>query len=100
VHARGVLTSCSLAMAPQKHRIDSKQPLKYKKRKTKPIVEGSEEDIRLAEVSSLIRVHGTGAQESSISSDVALPPFARFAELEVDILELSSRGFIDLPFYS
>lgn len=83
-------------MAPQKHRIDAKQTSKQKKRKTKPIVEGSGDDIRLAEVNSLIRVHGAGVQEPTDSSDVGFPSFARFTELEVDILELSSSGFLTL----
>jgi hypothetical protein len=79
-------------MESRKHQIDSKQPLKHKKPKTKLVVEGSGEDIRLAEVIALIRTYGAGAQESGHSSDVVLPPFARFTELEVDILELGSWG--------
>ena len=81
-------------MVPGKHRLDSKPPLKFKKRKTKSLIEGSGADVLQWEVESLIRTNGNvEKQESSaVQVDIDSLSFSRFDETEVNIQELSSSG--------
>jgi hypothetical protein len=74
---------------PGKHALDTKKPMKFKKRKIKPVVEGSGEDILLQEVKALLRKNDTAEQEDE---EERIPGFKRFDEVEVDIVELSSLG--------
>ena len=79
---------------PGKHGLDSKPPLKFKKRKTKSLIEGSGADVLQWEVESLIRTNGNvEKQESSaVQVDIDSLSFSRFDETEVNIQELSSSG--------
>lgn len=87
-------------MAPEKrlHDTVSKQPAKIKKRKSKPILEGSEDDVLIQDIISLLRKHGYPEVESNtLSSNVDGPLFfSRFEETEVDIMERSASGEINI----
>ncbi len=81
-------------MAPGKHGLDSKPPLKFKKRRTKPVIEGSGADVLQWEVESLIHANGNveNQESSAVQSDIDSLSFSRFDEIEVNIQELSSSG--------
>ena len=81
-------------MGPAKHRLDSSQPVKFKKQKVKPTLEGSGDDVLLSDIKALLTAHASGQNQELTSelSETALLPFTRFDEVEVDILELSSTG--------
>ena len=84
-------------MAAGKHGLNSRPPVKFKKRKTKPVMEGSADDVLRWEVNSLILANGSVEDQESVGvqSDTHALLFSRFDEIEVDIMELSSSG--DLP---
>jgi len=78
-----------------KHGLETKQvPRKFKKRKTKPIVAGSAEDVLVSEVASIIRTHDTSdSQEGDIiRTDGSERSFSQFDEVVVEVLELTSAG--------
>lgn len=83
-------------MATGKHSLDSNIPSEIKKRKVKPVAEGSGEDILLQEVKYLIRGHAIEDEERHYShtgiSNAASLPFSRFDEIEVTVEALSSTG--------
>lgn len=81
-------------MAPGKHGLDSRPPIKVKKRKTKPVIEGSADDVLHWEVNSLILANGKVEDQESVDvqADTSVLSFSRFDEIEVDIMELSSSG--------
>jgi len=81
-------------MPSGKHGLDSRLPVKFKKRKTKPVIEGSGDDVLHWEVNSLIRANGSVEDQESVGvqSDTDALSFSRFDEVEVDIMELSSSG--------
>jgi len=81
-----------------KHRLNgnSSSQVQSKKRRPKPVAEGSGEDVLLSEVKNLIRDHVGTDDQLSESRAGSLPtnslPFSRFDEIEVTIDELSSTG--------
>jgi len=78
-----------------KHRLETRQvPRKFKKRKTKPIVAGSAEEVLVSEVASIIRKYNTSdSQEGDIiGADGSEKSFSQFDEVVVDVLELTSAG--------
>ena len=78
-----------------KHRLETKQaPRKFKKRKTKPIVAGSAEDVLVSEVASIIRTHDASdsLEGDIIRTDGSEKSFSQFDEIVVDVLELTSAG--------
>ena len=78
-----------------KHGLETKQaPRKFKKRKPKPIVAGSAEDVLVSEVASIIRTNDTSdSQEGEIiRTDGSEKSFSQFDEVVVDVLELTSAG--------
>jgi hypothetical protein len=84
-------------MSAGKYGLNSRPPVKFKKRKTKAVVEGSADDVLHWEVNSLILANGNVEDQYSVGvqSDTNAPPFSQFDEIEVDIMELSSSG--DIP---
>jgi len=83
-------------MAPGKHSLNSNIPSKIKKRKVKPVAEGSGEDILLQEVKYLIRGQAIEDEEGHYShagmSNATSLPFSRFDEIEVTVEALCSTG--------
>lgn len=81
-------------MVPSKRRLDPRQPTKFKKRKTKPVAEGSGDDVLLWEVKSILGApDATEDQKPGVAlSDAAGVSFSRFDEIEVNIQQLSSSG--------
>jgi len=81
-------------MSSQKHQLDSKGASKVKKRKVKPLVEGSGDDILNEEVKNLIRTHSTSTETrvGDVPADEEARSFSKFEEIEVDIIELGSSG--------
>ena len=85
------LNSCRVAMKSGKHQLNIRQPVKFKKRKIKPIIEGSRDDVLLWEIKSLLGEQGD-REASTAPSETDGPSFSLFDEIEVDITELSSSG--------
>jgi hypothetical protein len=79
-------------MTQGKHRLDSREPVKFKRRKTKPVVEGSRDDVLLWEVKSLLRAQDSPEDLEASLSDTNRISFSRFDEIEVNIKELLSTG--------
>lgn len=81
-------------MGSTKHKLDLSQPMKSKKRKVKLPQEGSGEDVLLSDVKALLSSQGSQQNEESTAESVRSTalPFARFDEIEVNILEISSLG--------
>lgn len=78
-----------------KHRLETRHgPRKFKKRKTKPIIVGSAEDVLVSEIASIIRAHETSdrQEERLIQPDGSEKAFSQFDEVVVDVLELTSAG--------
>ena len=87
-------------MGQGKHRLDFKESNKIKRRKPKPVVEGSGDDILSWEMQSMLRASDSPEiQDPGTVFPEAQPlSFSRFEEVTVDINELSSSGecLIDL----
>jgi hypothetical protein len=86
--------------SPGKHLLDRQQPKKFKKRKTKPIIAGSAEDVLASEVAYIIRAHGTPEHQEQVvvapnSSETSI---AQFDEVVVNIMELASAGRVRSSF--
>jgi hypothetical protein len=81
-------------MGQGKHRLDFKQSNKIKRRKPKPVVEGSGDDVLSWEIQSILRtLDNSEAQDSGIGFPEAEPlSFSRFKEVTVDINVLNSSG--------
>jgi len=86
-------------MIPQKHGIASpglQRP--SKKRKVKPVTQGSGEDVLLSDIKALLQkcqqASMSNCSASNIPSSVSdtTIPFSRFDELDVEIQELGSLG--------
>ena len=68
---------------------------KFKKRKVKPVAEGSAEDVLLSDIKALRLSHSSNQETQETSRNVSSatsPSFSRFDEIEVEILELGSSG--------
>jgi predicted RNA-binding protein with TRAM domain len=78
-------------MSQGKHRLDGAQKGKFKKRKVKPIAEGSTEDVLLSDIKALRLSHSYNGETDEASGNRS-PSVSRFDEVEVDIVELGSSG--------
>lgn len=78
-----------------KHRLETRHvPRKFKKRKTKPIIVGSAEDVLVSEIASIIRTYETSdrQEERIIQPHGSQKAFSQYDEVVVDVLELTSAG--------
>jgi len=71
----------------------TEKPRKFKKRKVKPMVVGSADDVLLAEVESFLRKIPAAADQDDLrQGDERSLSLSRFDEVEVDIVEITSSG--------
>jgi hypothetical protein len=80
-------------MSQGKHRLDGRQQGKFKKRKVKPVAEGSTEDVLLSDIKALRLSHSSTGETEEASGNKS-PSFSQFDEVEVDIVELGSSGIL------
>lgn len=82
-------------MIQGKHRLDGGQQGKFKKRKVKPVAEGSAEDVLLSDIKALRLSHSSTGETREAPGNKS-PSFSRFDEVEVDIVELGSSGILSI----